>query len=455
MSRKLWTVVAIAVALIVALTIGLVAARAQSSAKLAKLSAAELLNKMAQAGHNGGVNRISGDVSWTNDLFGSAGVQLSNQGPAQSPLLASGSGRVWAQDGDLRFESQGSGGDQITVIDSGRHLAWTFDSSVNTVTKYRLPAGSAAGGEPASPATAHPLPSTTATFGPAQIERGIQQMAPYAAVSITGTERVAGRAAYILQLTPTAKDTAFGSLRVAVDGETYVPLRVQAYAVGSGKPAFAFGFTRVSFGRIDAGLFSFTPPAGGKVTVQDLAKQAGANDKGAGSTGATRAGSGGQPGAAGHGKEVKPLTLTQARAEAGFTLLAPPASYDATRPFAGAQVVTQALLAQLTSVAGPGAGAPSAASTSHTGAPQHGALLVYGKGFGTIVLVETPATPSLDKQLAKLPSLFKGGSVAGQQAHTITTALGSVIVWKQSGLVLAAAGMVPSADLSTFVSLVR
>ncbi len=51
-------------------------------------------------------------------------------------------------------------------------------------------------------------------------------------------------------------------VRLALDGENYMPLRVQVYAKGSAEPAFQVGFTQVTFTPPAAENFSFTPPAG-------------------------------------------------------------------------------------------------------------------------------------------------------------------------------------------------
>ena len=52
------------------------------------------------------------------------------------------------------------------------------------------------------------------------------------------TARVAGRSAYELVLTPKEPASLVASVRLAIDSEQHVPLRVQVFAKGSTDPAF-------------------------------------------------------------------------------------------------------------------------------------------------------------------------------------------------------------------------
>ena len=48
-------------------------------------------------------------------------------------------------------------------------------------------------------------------------------------------------------MTPTATDTALGSVQAAIDGKTYVPLQLQVFAKGDTSAVLQFGFTSVSY----------------------------------------------------------------------------------------------------------------------------------------------------------------------------------------------------------------
>ena len=78
---------------------------------------------------------------------------------------------------------------------------------------------------------------------------------------------MAGRDAYELVLTPAPTErTLLREVRVAVDAEKRMPLRLTVLATGSTEPALQVGFTELTFGPQDPALFTFTPPPGATVT---------------------------------------------------------------------------------------------------------------------------------------------------------------------------------------------
>ncbi|AUZ88915.1 DUF2092 domain-containing protein, partial [Arthrobacter agilis] len=78
---------------------------------------------------------------------------------------------------------------------------------------------------------------------------------PSTEVTVDGTSRVAGRSAYELLLTPEDEATLIGSIAVAVDSETGVPLSVTVQAKGQEEAAFSAGFSDVDFSTPDADTF--------------------------------------------------------------------------------------------------------------------------------------------------------------------------------------------------------
>ena len=63
-----------------------------------------------------------------------------------------------------------------------------------------------------------------------------------------------------------------------------------------------------------------------------------------------------------------------------------------------------------------------------------GSVLLYGEGFGTIVLAQTTTTPELEKQFKQLPQtsqILGATTVDGAKALKIGTPLGGVIVWQK------------------------
>lgn len=85
-------------------------------------------------------------------------------------------------------------------------------------------------------------------------------------VTLGSNLNVAGRAAYDLLLTPRTTDTLVGSVSIAVDGETGMPLSVRVLARGQDEPAISVAFTELSLETPEASLFEFTPPKGTEVT---------------------------------------------------------------------------------------------------------------------------------------------------------------------------------------------
>lgn len=138
---------------------------------------------------------------------------------------------------------------------------WLYDSKDNEATHLTLPAD--AGSRPS------PAPGSQQT--PAQLaDKLLAELDPSTAVSVDADTEVAGRTAYDLVLTPRGNDTLVGSVSIAVDSETGLPLRVEVQARGETEPAFELAFTALSLAKPDAALFDFQPPAGADVREQAL-----------------------------------------------------------------------------------------------------------------------------------------------------------------------------------------
>jgi outer membrane lipoprotein-sorting protein len=413
MNRKILVPVLIAVLAAAAVAIGILATRAQGSATLPTLTASQVLTNMATKAHD--TTSISGDVAWTNNLLGDTSAL--NLGGATTPtgiasLLQGGKGRIWLQDGKVRLESQGQGGDLVVTAANGS--VWTYSSAANTATQYSLATGAGGTTSPMSEPSASTLDPTV------QIENALQKLAPTATVTVSGQENVAGQQAYILTMTPTASNTTLGSVQAAIDGTTFVPLRIEVFPKGSTTAALSAGFTSVSYAGIDSKVFEFTPPSGANVVHKTITLPTG---QGANPGGETQT-----------KQQTQPLTIAQAEAKAGFTLALPQGS---DLPFSGAAVL------------------PGKEGTSASGPV---VLLHYGKGFGAVMLVETQTADSLgqlQKQLGAAGSLVQPTTVNGLPGLQLSTSLFNVVAWQQGKLTVAAAGMVPQSDLSAFANSVR
>lgn len=94
----------------------------------------------------------------------------------------------------------------------------------------------------------------------------LEKIDPSTEVAVGSDRLVAGRAVYDLILTPRSTDSLVGTVTIAVDGETGLPLGVTVAATGNSDPAFSSTFTEISYEEPAADLFTFTPPEGATVT---------------------------------------------------------------------------------------------------------------------------------------------------------------------------------------------
>ena len=228
---------------------------AEADPPLPAKTAAQLLVDLQGARVDG----LSGTIVQDSDLGLPA---LPTTGPgtdSTSPLsLLTGSHtlRVWyAGEAKQRLALLGRLG-ETDVVRNGRD-AWLWSSGSNSATHYTLPAG-----KPAErPAVPSPLTPQQAA------EQALAAIDPTTSVSTDGTRKVAGRNAYELVLAPKDTRSLIGQVRLAVDAETSVPLRVQLFGrASSDGPAFSVGFTKVSFEVPGDDQFQFSPPPGAKVT---------------------------------------------------------------------------------------------------------------------------------------------------------------------------------------------
>ncbi|MBC8092223.1 MAG: outer membrane lipoprotein carrier protein LolA [Pseudonocardia sp.] len=161
--------------------------------------------------------------------------------------------RIWS-DGDDggRVQLPTDDGERTLVSDGDTFWAW--DSADRTVVT-----GAKGEGEQAPDMTD---PTAAAT-------EAIRSLQTSSTVTVDGTAEVAGRDAYELVLTPAPDErTLLREVRIAVDAEQRIPLRLTVLASGSSDPVLQVGFTELAFGAQDASLFTFTPPPG--ATVEEL-----------------------------------------------------------------------------------------------------------------------------------------------------------------------------------------
>jgi outer membrane lipoprotein-sorting protein len=193
--------------------------------------------------------------------------------PASLPSLLTGSHtiKVWFSDPAHFRLAVPQSMSESDVIRNGRS-AWLWDSSTNTVTHIALPAGA-----PVPPVPSLPLTPQQAA---GQV---LARVGPTTAVSVDSNVTVAGQAAYQLVLAPKSSRSLVGQVRIAIDAQHNVPLRVQVFAKGATSPAIQVGFTSVSFVQPAAANFTFSPPAGAKVTQESAGSRSQASGHAPGS----------------------------------------------------------------------------------------------------------------------------------------------------------------------------
>ncbi|MDP9434321.1 MAG: DUF2092 domain-containing protein [Actinomycetota bacterium] len=330
LSRRLrWLAPAVAAGVVAA---GVVVPRlADASASVDDLeprTAAELLAAVSTAEVDG----LSGTVVATSRL-GLPELPQADSGSAVSltDLLAgSTTARVWKA-GDHRTRiAVDAPFAEYDVVRDGREV-WTYDSASKDVTHLTLPEGE---DEPAAE------PSRTATPQEAA-EAVLQMLTPSTEATVGRAAEVAGRPAYELVLDPRDAGTLVDTVRIAVDGETDVPLRVQVFGVEQAEPAVEVGFTDVRFAAPDASVFAFVPPAGSEVTERTLPQHRGDDaDRSAAPEHQTRQGSAPEVLGEGWTSVVRLRGVTLPEQAAGLV-------GQLSRPVEGGRVVESALLSVL------------------------------------------------------------------------------------------------------------
>jgi outer membrane lipoprotein-sorting protein len=221
---------------------------AQASPNLPDRTAAQLLADVESAHVDG----VSGTIVAKSSL-GIRGLpdSLSTGDGLLGLLSGSHTARVWYAGPQLQRFAMIDTLSETDVFHNGRDL-WTYDSAQHAATHTTLP--------PDSDLNDAPAPTSAPTLTPEQAaEQALRSIDPTTIVSTDSARRVAGRAAYELVLAPRDATSRVGSVRIAVDGKTSIPLGVQVYAKGSRSPAVDVAYTRIKYGVPDHDNFTFHP----------------------------------------------------------------------------------------------------------------------------------------------------------------------------------------------------
>jgi outer membrane lipoprotein-sorting protein len=245
---------------------------AQASPSLPAKTPAQLIAWVITQGQKPAERALSGTITETASLGIPRLPGLQDQRSLLGMLSGSHTVKVWIAPPD-RYRIELPGRMSETDLYANGSTVWLWDSAANTATKlsvgqgmgwyaYAPPSSSSAYSSQLT-ITASPAGAPTPQQIAAQI---LAAVGPSTLVSTDSNVIVAGRAAYELRIAPRSSQSTIGSIRIAIDGQNQVPLRVQIYARDASTPAFSVGFTDVTFATPSKADTSFTPPPGAHIT---------------------------------------------------------------------------------------------------------------------------------------------------------------------------------------------
>jgi outer membrane lipoprotein-sorting protein len=252
--RARWAIPAGALVITGAVMAGSLITAAQAAPGLPSRTAAQLLVEVADST----TPPLTGTVVETASFGLPALPATANPTSLSSLLTGSHTVRVWyASPQHFRLAVPESLSES-DVIRDGR-TAWLWQSTLNKVTKFNLPAHAAEKAVPKQPLT----PQQAA-------KQVLAAVGPTTTVRVDSNVTVAGQAAYALVLAPKDTRSLVGQVQIDVDGSSGVPLRLQVFARGASSPAFQVGYTDIHFVRPASADLTFTPPPGATVSQENL-----------------------------------------------------------------------------------------------------------------------------------------------------------------------------------------
>ena len=265
-----WAVPAVAAVAVVGAGVAAKTLAVAAEPNLPPRTAAQLLVDLQTAQLDG----LSGTVVERADLGLPALPSLLGAQSSELTSLVSGKHtlRVWYSGPDkARVSLLGTQG-QSDIIHNGADT-WTWNSKSATAQHYKGSGEDPAGKGPGA------IPSEIPKSPQEAADLALKAIDPTTQVSIGNSAKIAGRDAYELILRPRDTASLIGQVRLAIDAQEKLPLRVQILAKGQSNPAFEVMFTQVSFTRPDDSQFVFNPPAGTKVEESNPGDVAGADPK--------------------------------------------------------------------------------------------------------------------------------------------------------------------------------
>jgi outer membrane lipoprotein-sorting protein len=300
---RLLLVCAIAIGIGISAT-ALASAVGSSAKPRAKPLAEAVHDALSGAGGNS-IQGVSANITLTNHLLEGANLASGNGqagGLASSPLVKGASGRLWiAKDGHVRLELQAEKGDTEIYYD-GKSVTM-YDTASNTLYRYTLPADTQkdTSTQPDTSTHPHEIPSVT------KIEEAISHLKKNANVEATPAD-VAGQPAYTVRVSPKESGSLLGAAELSFDSVHGIPLRTAIYSSTSlSSPVIELAATEITYGPVEASVFSFTPPSGAK--VEDLGSSTSAPH-----AGGTAADKGSKPKVTSHGTGLTTIGVLESKA---------------------------------------------------------------------------------------------------------------------------------------------
>jgi outer membrane lipoprotein-sorting protein len=345
------------------------------------------------------VDGVTASVTFDNHLLPSGSLPEGSV----SPLLAGAKGRLWVtNDGRFRVELQSQSGD-AQIVSDGKQIT-VYDAASNTAYRFDVPQGKDHRGDQQGGQDQH-KPLTLD-----QVDKAINQIAQHWTLSDANPTSTAGQPTYTVRISPKDDGGLLGAAEFAFDANHGIPLRAAVYADNQDSPVLELKADDISYGTVNASDVNVGPPAGAKV-VDMSSRQPGAAD---------------QAHRNGHAPEVTGVDAVQAKVP--FTLAAPDAI--AGLPRQDVRLVDH------------GDGPP-------------GAIAVYGKGLGAIVVIERDTKSAKEQGGGPLGGGGGGGdgrdnqlrlptiNIDGATGQELATALGTVVTFERGGVSYTVAGSVP------------
>ena len=147
-------------------------------------------------------------------------------------------------------------------------VLWSYDSATNAVVKYMLPDGAKDGANSGAKEGAKipGLPGSPVLTPADLAAKLLANIDPTTELTVGTATRVAHRPAYVLELQRRTVETLIGTISVAVDSATGLPLSVAVQSSRDRQTAFEVAFSQVTLAAPPPSVFAFTPPAGATVT---------------------------------------------------------------------------------------------------------------------------------------------------------------------------------------------